>query len=268
MLEPIEWRPRGVVATETVRQSSPVARFLPPEPLRDSVEWLWTISWDFRGQPPVRRETLPHPCVYLVIGAEDSGLSGVSTRRFERELSGLGRVFGVKFRPGGFRPFWPAPVHTLTDRTLALSEAFGEAGAHLRDEVLACAQAVPALERIARFLLDRLPPPDPQARLVCEIVSRILREPEIVGVDQVAAFSGLHVRQLQRLFRDYVGVGPKWVIRRYRMHDAMERMESGTAQDFAALAAELGFCDQSHFNRAFSKTLGYSPGRYPGPRKA
>jgi hypothetical protein len=54
-------------------------------------------------QPPVTRETLPHPSIHFVIEAGRSGLAGVSSGRFTRVLEGRGRVFGIKFRPGCFQ---------------------------------------------------------------------------------------------------------------------------------------------------------------------
>jgi AraC-like DNA-binding protein len=73
---------------------------------------------------------------------------------------------------------------------------------------------------------------------------------------------GLGLRKLQRLFDDYVGVSPKWVIQRYRLHEAAERIAAGRVADFADLALELGYADQAHFNRDFKKLVGRSPAEY------
>jgi AraC-like DNA-binding protein len=67
---------------------------------------------------------------------------------------------------------------------------------------------------------------------------------------------------LQRLFRDYVGVTPKWVLKRYRVHEAAERLASGEAQDAAWLAADLGYSDQPHFIRDFAAQVGCTPHAY------
>ena len=69
------------------------------------------------------------------------------------------------------------------------------------------------------------------------------------------------MRQLQRLFKEYVGVSPKWVIQRYRLFDAAERIAAGTIVKGADLALELGYADQAHFIRDF-KTVGRSPADY------
>jgi AraC-like DNA-binding protein len=81
-------------------------------------------------------------------------------------------------------------------------------------------------------------------------------------VDELAEALGIGARRLQRIFAEYVGVGPKWVIRRYRMQEAAERAEARTGVDWATLSAELGYADQAHFTRDFSRVIGISPAQY------
>ena len=70
------------------------------------------------------------------------------------------------------------------------------------------------------------------------------------------------MRRLQRLFAEHVGVGPKWVIRRYRLHEVTERMSAGAPIDWAALAADLGYADQAHLTRDFTDLFGEPPTAY------
>ncbi|TDD65226.1 AraC family transcriptional regulator, partial [Actinomadura darangshiensis] len=164
--------------------------------------------------------------------------------------------------PGGFRPFTGAPVATLTGRFAAVEEVFGAEGAALSADVFACARAEDAVARLERFLAARGPEPDPSAERAAEVVDRIASQPGLVRVDDLAAGIGLSPRSLQRLFHEYVGIGPKWVIRRFRMQEAAERAASGTAVDWAELAAELGYADQAHFTRDFTAAVGTSPAKY------
>jgi AraC-like DNA-binding protein len=69
-------------------------------------------------------------------------------------------------------------------------------------------------------------------------------------------------RALQRLFSDYVGVSPKWVIRRSRLHDAASRLANAEDVNLTQLAQELGYCDQAHFARDFKTIVGRSPSDY------
>jgi transcriptional regulator GlxA family with amidase domain len=83
-------------------------------------------------------------------------------------------------------------------------------------------------------------------------------------VDQAAAALDVPVRRLQRLFAEYVGAGPKWVLRRARLHEAAARADQGSGLDWVSLAAELGYADQAHMTRDFTAAVGVPPARYAG----
>ena len=101
------------------------------------------------------------------------------------------------------------------------------------------------------------------------LVETIAGDRGITRVAQVAEQAGLTVRSLQRLFAEYVGAGPKWVIQRCRLQDAAARVAAQDDDlDWAALAAELGFADQAHLTRAFTATIGVPPATYARQARA
>ena len=114
------------------------------------------------------------------------------------------------------------------------------------------------------LLRSVLPDRDPLAEQVAALVSHITDDPGLRRVDQLSAASGMTARTLQRLLADYVGVSPKWVMRRARLHEAALAAEQGGPVDWAALAADLGYSDQAHLTRDFSATIGEPPARYAG----
>ncbi|MDP9866218.1 MULTISPECIES: helix-turn-helix domain-containing protein [Streptosporangium] len=221
------------------------------------VEHHWIIRWDLTE--PYEQRVVSHPSVNLVFQERGSRVAGVITGDYLETLAGTGVVAATRFRPGGFRPFLGAPVSTLTDRFPPVSEVFGPAAEATAPAVLAASDAG-AVALLDAFLLARLPPRDPVAERVGAMVAGIVDSPGITRVDDLAARHGLTVRTLQRLFSDYVGVSPKWVIRRYRIHEAAERASAAT--DWSRLAAELGYSDQAHLTRDFTSVVGMSPTAY------
>jgi AraC-like DNA-binding protein len=73
---------------------------------------------------------------------------------------------------------------------------------------------------------------------------------------------GIPARTLQRLFNRYVGVSPKWVLRRYRLHEAAARLAEPPPGSWAQVAAELGYVDQAHFINDFTAAVGMTPAQY------
>jgi AraC-like DNA-binding protein len=94
------------------------------------------------------------------------------------------------------------------------------------------------------------------------MVERAAADAAITRADQLAAAYDVGLRRLQRLFAEHVGVGPKWVIRRYRLHEAAARAADGGDLDLVRLAADLGYSDQAHLTRDFTAIVGVSPARY------
>jgi AraC-like DNA-binding protein len=258
----VEEAPRGVLDPGAGRRRFQVGRTRPRPDLAELVEHFWTVRWDLRGRGPHTQHTLPHPSVHLVAEQGRSGIMGVCTGRFTRELEGVGRAFGIRFRPAGFHPFLGGPVSLLTDRRVAVAAVFGPDGERLVAELLAAAGDPELIAAAEAFLLERLPGPDPNVALVNRVVDLIMADQDLTRVADAAERAGIGTRRLQRLFAAYVGVTPKWVIRRSRLHEAVERLDRGDQVDLSFLARDLGYFDQAHFARDFRAAVGRPPTAY------
>lgn len=256
---------RGIVDAPGLFSRVDFRRREPAPALRPYLEHYWLIDWDL--PEPYASHVVPHPSVNVVFqrypDQEPFGeVAGIGLDLFAKKLQGRGRVCGVQFRPGGFRPFAPgSPVSRWTGRHLALDEVFpgqeGQAGA-----ILAPDDEDARVAALDAFLLGLEPAPDPAADLAMALADRIRTDRAIRRVDALAAEHGMSVRSLQRLFAAYVGVGPKWIILRYRIHEALEHAETERDVDWAALAADLGYADQAHLVRDFTSTVGVPPTAY------
>jgi AraC-like DNA-binding protein len=258
----VEPKPIGVLGLRRGRRWFDVSLYRPSPQLAELVEHCWTVRWDVRGHDRHLQHTLPHPAVHLVVERDRSCIQGLMTGRFTRVLEGCGRVFGIRFRPAGFRPFFGRPVTAVTDRRIAISEVFGADGEAFAEHILSLEDEPRMVEAAEAFVRDRLPAADPAVAAVNGIVERVAADRRITRVDDLAALSGIGKRTLQRLFREYVGASPKWVIKRCRLHEAAERLAAGDDLDLAGLALDLGYSDQAHFTRDFRAVVGAAPAEY------
>jgi len=279
-------KPRGLLRAEPVAGSFVHERHPPAPDIAAFVEHFWVVAWEIPGEPVIR-EVLSHPSVHIVFERRCSRIVGVPRGRFTRRLEGTGLVVGIKFHPGAFRPIAGFPIARLTDRSVPLADVFASNDAEnaaseatesaadvaanvaanvaadvIERRVLAPATMAGRIAAATSFLRDHLPAPDPVAGHAAAIVKRILDDREIRKVDDLARIVGDSPRALQRLFQDYVGVSPKWVIRRYRLHDALERVDAGNVVDWPTLALELGYFDQAHFSKDFKRLVGRTPTGY------
>jgi AraC-like DNA-binding protein len=256
-------RPRGILNPRAHASRIALERYEPSRDLADFVEHYWVAAWRLHDGESYPAENLPHPSVHVVFEPSGPYVQGVHRGRFVYTARGSGRVFAVKFRPGGFRRFAGGPVWRLTDARVPLDAVFGPAGAALAAEVGAAAGVVEQeIAAVERFLLERRGDDDPRRALVATLNAAIVGTPAILQVGGLVERFGMGTRALQQLFRTYVGVGPKWVIRRARIHEALERLHAGGGVDTALLAADLGYADQAHFIKDFKAMTGVTPARY------
>jgi AraC-like DNA-binding protein len=267
--------PRGVLHIA----SGPGAAFFhqrlaPPIELAHWVQHYWYVQWDLRDAPPSNAETLPHPSCYLIFEHDltqpvdhpsvhrCAEVSGVTTGKFSRIMQGHGRVFGLKFKPGGLHPFLQASVSTLTDRVVPAAQVFGPGILTLATQLRSLDTPETMGAAATAYFAERLPALDTNTCLSAQLVDTIFNDPAILTVESLAKHSGVSVRSLQRLFKQYVGTSPKWVIRRYRLHELLEHFHSGQPIDGARLALDLGYADQAHLINDFRNLAGFTPTEY------
>jgi AraC-like DNA-binding protein len=255
---------RGILRRRTAEQRFQVDRRAPSPDLADVAEYVWVLTWDLPDGEPHTQRVLTRPTVNMTSTTGGRArVVGVVRDVFSETIEGRGRVVGVGFRPGGFRPFLDGPVSAITDRFTPVEEIFGPQARTVADEIIATPGTDEAVVLLEDFLRSRRPGrPDPMVAEVAAIMDRVAADPGLLRVDALAAALGTGTRRLQRIFAEYVGVAPKWVIRRYRMQEAADRAGAGTGVDWAALSAELGYADQAHFVRDFSRVIGVSPAQY------
>jgi len=257
-------QPRGVLKTAVAdRQRYRHERYHASPDLDPYVEHYWVVEWDLCGQAPERAETLPHPNVHMIFERDGkSRIRGPARAKFSRVLEDKGAVFAVKFTPAGFYPFVGISVSSFSDRTTPLYEVFGPEGDELDHAILSESTDLSRVRLIEDFLRARQPELNDNIRLVTEIVYSVANDRTIVKVEDLVDRHDLNKRKLQRLFARYVGVSPKWVIQRYRLHEAAEQLGAGVLLNQADLALSLGYSDQAHFVRDFRAVVGVTPAAY------
>src|SRR4051812_33133112 len=94
---------RGVLRPDEHARRVDLTRHEPSPLVARFVEHYWRVRWWV--EEPYVSQVLSHPSVHLVFEHPRPLVYGVNRGLFSRRLEGSGQVLGVKFRPGGFRPF-------------------------------------------------------------------------------------------------------------------------------------------------------------------
>lgn len=93
-------------------------------------------------------------------------------------------------------------------------------------------------------------------------VTRIIESRGRAAVEEIAASADYTPRQLEYLFRKQFGCGPKRLSQYIRLHYALSYIVRQPEQSFGVWAGQLGYSDQSHFQREFKRFLGMTPKQF------
>ncbi len=235
------------------------------------VENYWSLRWDLPTDTSYVSSTLPHPACNLSVerghqrdevGSDPVVVTGVVTKRFDVTIRDEGWVYAAKFRPGGLAALTGVNARTLRDATIPASEVLDPATTDALRELGPDASPEEGKNLFDDVLGRLATTPTDDYLLVLEVIAAMLDDRSLLKVAQVEEQCGVGTRSMQRLFERYVGVSPKWVLSRYRMHDVVTDLDAGYGGSLADLATKYGWFDQAHFTREFTDLVGVPPGAY------
>lgn len=252
--------PDAVVRPTTAARHVEIRRTAPGPRWAGLVDYHWYVGWAL--DEPHTQQVVPQPRVH--VAAEEGRLlvHGLSREPFERRLVGTGHTLGAAFHPGGFRPLLGGPVSALAGRVVPAGEVLGVDDRDAARAILESDDAAVMAEALERYLDAVGAEPDPVVDEVRALVRLAEDERSLHRAEDLADRAGTSLRSLQRLFGEYVGIGPKWVVARFRILDAAAVAHRGAPVDWAALAADLGYADQAHLTRVFTQVVGTPPETY------
>lgn len=160
--------------------------------------------------------------------------------------------------------FRAVPPLVAAMRAVDAALTAGSAGGRLNAESLANVLAVPLiryvseLRRRQRRQDGEFPPA--KLRAVVEYIEGHLEAGPTLG--QMAAFAQLSPYHFARQFKAATGLSPHQFVIARRVERAKEFLLRRGGLNLAAVAARVGFADESHFARHFKRLVGVTPGRF------
>lgn len=252
----------------TARTSIASGRLQAAPAIAEWVDYLWWVRWDVAATHV--QEVVPRPVVHLSAEVVDEEarlvVTGVQPQLFRRQLLGRGLTIGAAFHPGAFWCLRQSQVAELSGREVFAADLFGVDDRAVAKAVLAAGGVEAGGSLLGEWVQQLQPIHDPLTVRLAELVMQAERDSSIVRAEQLAELAGVGLRTLQRWFRRRVGIGPKWVVQRARLLDVMQVAHAAALSeeqvDWAVLAGRLGYADQSHLSRAFTRLVGQPPAAY------
>ncbi len=255
--EPI---PKEVLNPHKTAESYTFRTYQPSDSLTPFVDYYWIMHWDLTDKLPFTAEVIPSPYTNLTFMPEGAMITGVTTGKYTYELEGVGTIIGVKFKPGGLHAFWSKSLHSITDKVIPASQLFPQVSGTYNEAILDLPDKS-AIKKIEILLLNAHPTVDKNLELITNTMSYVENTDQI-SLDDVIKYAGLSERRIQEIFRQYVGVGVKWITLRARLIQAAQLAVDLESPNWTAVAHDLGYGDQSHFINDFKRIIGKTPRQY------
>jgi len=246
-------------------------RYFPSDPLGDLIEQFWFVSWDFNDDKSHTQQNLPDPNFHLIIDFRtvDSQvvdikkvkLIGPISKSYSFKMEGAGEIIGIKFALGALSAYLESPLAHYVDKEIDFQKLVNIDVDSLISMLLAGKNDEQKVDILHAFIAQFNRPPSSELIRIRELVNHIKNNVDITKVEHLSEKSNISIRTIQRCFQQYLGLSPKWLIRKYRLHQALELLEQQKV-NLLDIVALLDYTDQSHLIRDFKDMTGVTPKKY------
>jgi AraC-like DNA-binding protein len=189
-------------------------------------------------------------------------VSGTHRRPYVIDPRELVSVMGVRFRPGGAFPFLGTPASTLADTIVDLDALWGPSAWELRERLCEARTPGERFDRLEKALLAHLFRPLERHYAVRFALDAFVRADSGPAIRDVARAAGLSQRRFIQLFAREVGMSPKLFCRVRRFRQVLETVRHTAVPDWARVAVDGGYYDQSHLIHDFEFFSDLSPAEF------
>lgn len=254
----------------------------PSPALAPFIERIW--DWDMPQAAHHLERVLPSPAPALIINlhenetrvyADDAErrctlapaavLGGPCLRSQIIDTAEQVRVMGVVFRPAGAWAFSREDQQAFLQRDIGLEDIYGHVARQLRERLLHTPDSAERVRLLDRWLCDRLAVSAPDA-CVGHAIAALACAPQLTRVAALVRDSGMSEYRFGRLFSRQVGMGPKRFARLLRFRVVVEQVHADERVEWAHVAADNGYTDQSHLVREFREFAGMTPAAFVAAR--
>jgi AraC-like DNA-binding protein len=193
---------------------------------------------------------------------EYAAFHGAHSKPCVLEAQQQSAVIGIHFRPGGASAFFSLPLGELTNITVSAEDIWGRQLRELRERLLEARSPTTMFNLLEGALIRRLSPPVGEMQAIGHALDQFMASPTDVRVRQIRDATGYSPKRFIRLFENYVGLTPKIFCRVRRFQAVLEQIIAHRTVNWANVALDCGYFDQSHLIRDFRDFSGICPSQY------
>jgi AraC-like DNA-binding protein len=243
-------------------------------PLSDIIDCYWVVESDHTEV--TRQKIIPDGFPEIIFHYGDpyriniSGswetqspelLAGQIRNHFMLENTGISGMIGIKFKPAGITRLFDIEMATFTDRVVDLNTILEKEFIPISEFLLSDKEYTDKVSSLDNFFGEMNPKNTENDLLISQIVEKIFESRGLISVSEITKLFDIGERKLERLFKKYVGLSPKFYCRIIRFNYIFEILQERKIK-WSELAHLSGFYDQSHFISNFQEFTGEDPSAY------
>jgi AraC-like DNA-binding protein len=206
----------------------------------------------------IYRPTDPEQC-HRFAGAL---VSGPYSGSFMSDAADERAILGVHFKPAGAVAILGIPAGEFRDTHVNLSDLWGPSATMLHERLGALSEPAERFRLLEHVLVQRLIESSYGHGAVRVALDALMRTHGQAKTRDLASAVDLSQRRFIELFTNEVGLTPKLFGRVQRFQHAVHRSQAETRPDWAQVAVECGYFDQSHLIHDFVAFASVSPAEY------
>jgi len=249
-------------------------RFSPDKELKNIIECYWIIEDD--NVTPQQQKIIPDGFNEVIFHYRSPYrinlggnwetqssclLAGQIRKHFFLENTGASGIVGIKVKPTALTHLFGLSMHQFTDRVVDVSSVPALSRLLIQKQLLAAADHDERVILLNDHLKKLLSEKNYTQDAVDHAIELIFTNHGMLPVSAIAQSAGVGERQLENLFKKYVGLSPKFFMRIIRFNYIFKLVRENN-QSWGGLAYEASYFDQSHFIRNFRAFTGENPSDY------
>lgn len=237
-------------------------QFRPDSSLANYIDAYWTAKGD--AMELKTEKILPDGCVDIIFNlgsdcktengnflmkSEKAYFVGTMTKCKETKMHNETHLLGIRFKPAAISAFYKfIPLHQVTNQTIELEKPFAP---DLKKSIQHSANY------FNQFFSDKLTKPN---HFLLQIVECINQHKGQIKVEALAQKHFTTVRQLERSFKQYIGISPKEFINFVRFQFTLPLIQNKTSnRSLLDIAFDCGYYDHSHLTNEIKRYTGITP---------
>jgi AraC-like DNA-binding protein len=234
-----------------------------PHPaLADYIDAFWTTTSD--EKKVLSEKIFPDGCVDIILNLGDDFKTDNETfnvkngnvylvgtmKHFKKfEMKPETKLVGIRFKPAAFSSFYKfTSLHQITDLTVEFEKKLSPDVKQIISK---------STEYLNQFFINKLAQPK---HILLPVIADIKNHKGQINVNELTKRHFTTTKQLERNFKQYVGISPKEFINLVRFQFVLPVIQNKSSErSLLEIAFEHGYYDHSHLTNEVKRYTGVAP---------